>query len=259
MLFILSTAPFVFIASETCPALQVSFFDLGLAALVFILVILFIGAVELLRKRLNLGTYTTRRAIHLFAGDSILFVPFFSSVGYPLLLPIGMGVVTALSFALSKQSFLAQSMVDEKRYSRLHAYGPVFYIISIAVLLLAFWSQRPIIMAATMVMAWGDGSASAITPSLKKRHLYPFSDKSIEGSTMMFIFAFLGALVAYSLALSTGIVSANLVSVLGLCLLGAFVGTVAEALTIGPIRAFDNFTVPFACAIALFLATPLTI
>jgi phytol kinase len=237
--------------------LQISLYDLGLASLVFALVILFIGAVELLRKKLNLGTYTTRRAIHLFAGDSILFVPFFSSVIYPLLLPIGMGVVTALSFALSKQSFLTQSMVDEKRYSRLHAYGPVFYIISIAALLLALWSERPIIMAATMVMAWGDGAASAITPSLKKRHLYPFSDKSLEGSTMMFVFAFLGALVAYSLALYTGVISATLISVLGLCALGAAVGTVAEALTVGPIRAFDNFTVPFACAIALFLATPL--
>jgi len=237
--------------------LQISLYDLGLAALVFVLVIILIGAVELLRRKLNLGAYTTRRAIHLFAGDSILFVPFFSSVMYPLLLPIGMGVITALSFALRKQSFLTQSMIDEKRYSRLHAYGPVFYIISIAVLLLALWSQRPIIMAATMVMAWGDGAASAITPSLKKRHLYPFSDKSLEGSTMMFIFALLGALVAYSLALHAGIMSANLVSVLGLCVLAALAGTGAEALTVGPIRAFDNFTVPFVCAVALFFATPL--
>jgi len=236
--------------------LQVSLPDLGLVVLVFVLVILLIGAVELLRRKLNLGAYATRRAIHLFAGDSILFVPFFSSVIYPLLLPIGMGIITALSFASRKQSFLTQSMIDEKRYSRLHAYGPVFYIISIGVLLLALWSQKPIIMAATMVMAWGDGAASAITPSLRNRHLYRFSDKSFEGSAMMFIFAFLGALVAYSLALYTGIMSASLISVLALCALGALVGTVAEALTVGPIRAFDNFTVPFACAIALFLVTP---
>jgi phytol kinase len=235
----------------------VSLFDLGLAALVFVFVFLMIGAVELLRKKLNLGAYTTRRAIHLFAGVSILFVPFFSSVIYPLLLPIGMGVITALSFALRKQSFLTQSMIDEKRYSRLHAYGPVFYIMSIGLLLIAFWSQRPIIMAATMVMAWGDGAASSITPSLKKRHLYPFSDKSFEGSALMFVFAFLGALVSYSLSLCTGIILASTTSILMLCALGAFVGTVAEALTVGPIRAFDNFTVPFACAIALFLATPL--
>ena len=259
MLFILSKAAFVYITSETCLALQVSLFDLGLAVLVFVLVILLIGMVELLRRKLNLGAYTTRRAIHLLAGDSILFVPFFSNVIYPLLLPIGMGVITALSFALRKGSFLTQSMIDEKRYSRLHSYGPVFYIISIGVLLLALWSQRPIVMAATMVMAWGDGAASALTPSLKKRHLYPFSDKSFEGSAMMFVFAFLGALVAYVIALSTGIMSASLVSVLTLCALGATAGTVAEALTVGPIRAFDNFTVPFACALALFLVTPLVV
>ncbi len=259
MLFNLTRATIVYIASETGCTLQVSLFDLGLVVVVFVLVILLIAVSEFLRKRYNLGAYTTRRAIHLLAGDSILLLPFFSNVIYPLLLPIGMGLMTGLSFALRKQSFLTQSMVDEKRYSRLHAYGPVFYIISIGVLLIALWSQKPIVMAATMVMAWGDGAASAITPSLRKRHLYPFSDKSLEGSAMMFIFAFLGALLSYTIAASAGIFSASVSSILLLCTLGALVGTVAEALTLGPIRAFDNFTVPFACAAALYLATPLVV
>ncbi|WP_455285785.1 hypothetical protein [[Eubacterium] cellulosolvens] len=237
--------------------MKVSLFDLGLVAIVFVLVILLIAVSELLRKKLDLGAYTTRRTIHLLAGDAILLLPFFSDVIYPLLLPIGMGLMTGLSFATRKQSFLAQSMVDETRYSRVHAYGPVFYIVSIGVLLLALWSQKPIVMAATMVMAWGDGAASAITPSLQKRHLYPFSDKSLEGTAMMFVFAFLGALASYLVAASTGILSASLSSILTLCIVAAFFGTVAEALTLGPIRAFDNFTVPFACAVALYLATPL--
>ena len=237
--------------------MQGSIFDLGLVAAVYVLVILIIGISEFLRKRLNLGAYTTRRAIHLLAGDIILLIPFFSSVIYPLLIPIGLGLMTALSFATRKGSFITQTMVDEKRYSRLHAYGPVFYIISIGVLLLSLWSQKPIVMAATMVMAWGDGAASAITPSLKKRHVYPISDKSLEGSTMMFVFAFLGALLSYLVAMWTGIIPANLSSIILLSVIGAFVGTVAEALTLGPIRAFDNFTVPFTCAAALYLVTPM--
>jgi phytol kinase len=237
--------------------LQVSLFDLGLVVAVYVLVILIIGISELLRKRLNLGAYTTRRAIHLLAGDIILLIPFFSSVTYPLLIPIGLGLMITLSFALRKGSFMTQTMVDEKRYSKLHAYGPVFYIISIGILLLALWSQKPIVMAATMVMAWGDGAASAITPSLKKRHVYPISDKSLEGSSMMFVFAFLGALLSYLVAMWTGIIPANLSSIILLSVIGAFVGTVAEALTLGPIRAFDNFTVPFTCAAALYLVTPM--
>ena len=237
--------------------LQVSLFDLGLVVAVYVLVILIIGISELLRKRLNLGAYTTRRAIHLLAGDIILLIPFFSSVTYPLLIPIGLGLMITLSFALRKGSFMTQTMVDEKRYSKLHAYGPVFYIISIGILLLALWSQKPVVMAATMVMAWGDGAASAITPSLKRRHVYPISDKSLEGSSMMFVFAFLGALVSYLVAMWTGIIPANLSSIILLSVIGAFVGTVAEALTLGPIRAFDNFTVPFTCAAALYLVTPM--
>jgi phytol kinase len=237
--------------------LQVSLFDLGLVVAVYVLVILIIGISELLRKRLNLGAYTTRRAIHLLAGDIILLIPFFSSVIYPLLIPIGLGLMITLSFALRKGSFMTQTMVDEKRYSKLHAYGPVFYIISIGILLLALWSQKPVVMAATMVMAWGDSAASAITPSLKRRHVYPISDKSLEGSSMMFVFAFLGALVSYLVAMWTGIIPANLSSIVMLSVIGAFVGTVAEALTLGPIRAFDNFTVPFTCAAALYLVTPM--
>jgi len=239
--------------------MELSLPDLGLVVVVFVLVVLLIAVSEFLRKKLNLGAYTTRRAIHLLAGDAILLLPFFSNVIYPLLLPIGMGLMTGLAFAVRKQSFLTQSMVDETRYSRLHGYGPVFYIISIGVLLIALWSQKPIVMAATMMMAWGDGAASAITPSLKKRHLYPFSDKSFEGSAMMFIFAFLGALLSYSIAVSTGIMFASLGSILVLCTIGALVGTVAEALTLSHVRAFDNFTVPFTCAVALYLVTPLVV
>jgi len=117
------------------------------------MVILVIAVSEFLRKRLNLGTYTTRRAINLLAGDTILLLLFLSSVVYPLLLPIGMGLMTALAFTSRPGTFLTQTTIDEKRYSRLHAYGPVFYIVSIGVLVLALWSQKPIAIAATMVMA----------------------------------------------------------------------------------------------------------
>jgi len=236
--------------------LQVSLFDLALVVAVYVLVILIIGISELLRKKLSLGAYTTRRAIHLLSGDIILLIPFFSSVVYPLLIPIGLGLMITLSFALRKGSFMTQTMIDEKRYSKLHAYGPVFYIISVGILLLLLWSQKPIVMASTMVMAWGDGAASAITPSLKRRHVYPISDKSLEGSSMMFVFAFMGALLSYLVAMWTGITSTSLSSIILLSMIGAFAGTVAEALTLGPIRAFDNFTVPFTCAAALYLLTP---
>ena len=236
--------------------LQVSLFDLALVVAVYVLVILIIGISELLRKKLSLGAYTTRRAIHLLSGDIILLIPFFSSVVYPLLIPIGLGLMITLSFALRKGSFMTQTMIDEKRYSKLHAYGPVFYVISVGILLLLLWSQKPIVMASTMVMAWGDGAASAITPSLKRRHVYPISDKSLEGSSMMFVFAFMGALLSYLVAMWTGITSTSLSSIILLSMIGAFAGTVAEALTLGPIRAFDNFTVPFTCAAALYLLTP---
>jgi phytol kinase len=234
--------------------------DLGLVAVVYVYVVLLIAASEYARKRWNLSAYTTRRTIHLLAGDIILpLLPFFTSLAYIMLIPIGLGLMTGLAFALKPQSFLTKSMVDTKRYSRLHAYGPVFYIISIGVLLATLWTQKPIIMAATMIMAWGDGAASAIAPSLKKKHTYPISDKTVEGSAIMFVAALSGALVAYLIATLSGMITAGVGSILTLCFVGALVGTIAEALTLGPLRPFDNFTVPFTSAIALCLVTPLVV
>jgi len=233
--------------------MAVSWFDIGLVVLVYIIVFLIIAVSEYCRRRLNLGPLTTRHTIHLLAGMTLFFLPFFSDWYYPFLIPVGIGAVTAIALMFKKQSFITASMVDEKEYSRAHAFGPVYYIISIGVLVALAWSFRHIVMASIMIMAWGDGGAATFAPLLRRRHRYPNSDKTVEGSIIMFILSYLGALLAYTFSIQSGILSVDMLTVAYACLVGALVGTIVEAVTVGPIKPFDNFTVPFSSAIAMYL------
>jgi len=231
----------------------ISWLDIELVVLVYIIVFLIIAISEYCRRRLNLGPLTTRHAIHLFAGMALFFLPFFSDWYYPFLIPLGIGAVTVTAFIFKKRSFITTSMVDENKYSRAHAFGPIYYIISIGVLVALAWNFRHIVIASIMIMAWGDGGAATFAPLLRRRHRYPNSDKTVEGSIIMFILSYLGALLAYTISIQSRILNLDVLTVALTCLVGAAVGTIVEAVTAGPIKPFDNFTVPFSSAIAMYV------
>jgi phytol kinase len=233
--------------------MAISWFDIELVVLVYIIVFLIIAISEYCRRRLNLGPLTTRHAIHLFAGMALFFLPFFSDWYYPFLVPLGIGALTGTAFMFKKGSFITTSMVDEKKYSRAHAFGPVYYIISIGILVASAWNFRHIVIASIMIMAWGDGGAATFAPMLRRRHRYPNSEKTVEGSIIMFILSYLGALLAYAVSIQSGILSVDMLTLALTCLVGAFVGTIVEAVTVGLVKPFDNFTVPFSSAIAMYV------
>jgi len=68
----------------------------------------------------------------------------------------------------------------------------------------------------------------------------------------MFILSYLGALLAYTVSIQSGILSIDMLTVALTCLIGALVGAIVEAVTVGPIKHFHNFTVPFSSAIAMY-------
>lgn len=232
---------------------MISLVDVMLVVLVYVIVLLIIVISEYARKKFDLRATSTRHAIHLLAGDNMLLLPFFSAVYYPLMLPTGLALMTIYSFRRSRRDIMARTMIDDE-YDRLHAYGPLYYIISTAILLVTLWDVRHIAMAAVMIMAWGDGSASLLGTRFKRRHVYPHSSKSVEGSIVMLLFSTLGALLAMIISLQTSIVATSMTNIALLSLTGAVVGTIVEACTVGPLKAFDNFTVPLSAAAAMYIA-----
>ncbi|RLE80373.1 MAG: hypothetical protein DRJ52_06550 [Thermoprotei archaeon] len=238
----------------------ISVYDILLVVAVYIYVMVLIYVSELLRRTKGLSAAFTRRMIHLFAGDAILLLPLFSHWIYPFMIPLGLAILVSLVFTFKKSSFITTSMIEEGDVV-LHAYGPVYYILSILIMVPLFWGKGGelsfIAATAAMVMAWGDGTASLIPKKLKKVHKYPFSDKSFEGSLSMFVFSFLGSLLALVLCNLWGGVPRPLMihEVFLLALISAVTGTVVEAITLGPLRHFDNFTVPFAVAAVLYIVS----
>jgi len=227
-----------------------SFLDLTLVIAIYFYVLLLIVVSSILVERKHLGTAFTRRTIHLLAGDAFLLLPLFTSPWYPATIPIGLALITVYSFKFRKESAITRSMV-EKEDTLLHAYGPVYYILSIFILLFWLWERKDVAMSAVMVMAWGDGAASLVPKKLEKVHRYPFSDKTLEGTLTMFAFGFLGSVVAFILATYLGVRVFTLSEILILAAFASAVGAIAEALTLGPLRSFDNLTVPLLTALAL--------
>ncbi len=229
--------------------LGVSLKDLAILLAVYIYVLCTIGVGELIRRR---GKHPgiTRKMIHFLAGDAIIILPMFSSPIWPALIPIGLGLVVALAFTFLKKSPITTAMI-EPGDAAVHAYGPVYYIISILILVLAFWEWKLPAMAATFIMAWGDGAATLVAKRFRKRHVFPWGDKSLEGSLGMLLFSLAGSLLSLAACIAFG-VQIPPVDGLVACIVGSLVGTLVEAVTVGAMRPFDNFTVPLASALAIW-------
>ncbi|MBS7645729.1 MAG: hypothetical protein QXR65_08350 [Candidatus Bathyarchaeia archaeon] len=223
--------------------------DAALVAIIYLYVVSLIALAYFLRSKRGLSSKTTRHMIHIFAGDSILSLPLFSSWWYPFTLPLGLSFMVGLG--LARGGALRRLMVEESGYSRLHVFGPLYYVISIGLLVPLTWDLKPVGMAAVMIMAWGDGAAAALAPRIRNRHKYPFSDKSVEGSLIMLLSAFLGSLLAWVVAAYAGATLMEPPRFLMVAFAGAAAGTVVEALSIGPLKPFDNFTVPLISALTM--------
>lgn len=215
--------------------------DLVIIVLAYIFAVL--GIAQWLRSRFSADT--TRRIVHILAADIIVVLPLFASLRWVLMIPAILAVVVVVGLALGLP--IRRSLVTEGD-NPLHAYGPVYYIISIAIMIAVFGTKSHIPIAATFVMAWGDGFAALIGRNLGYHRL--FNGKSLEGFLAFFAFSFLGVVV--SLTFWSHFSGLSL-PVLGLALVGALTGSLIEIASIGKLAPFDNFTVPLGVALVLFL------
>ncbi len=232
--------------------IELPFKDIIMVIVVYAITFLIVGIVKFAESKDLISQIASRDVVHIACGGTILFLPLFSDWFYPLLLPLGVALLVI--FGLSKPSKgISSLIVNDIQYSKLHSLGPLYYMISVAILIPLFWNKMVVIMAAVMIMAWGDGSASLIAPRIKTRHKYPWSDKSFEGSLLVLVLGFAGALTAWIVGFMFGVSSLPISRIVAISFIGAIVGCIAEAASIGPLRAFDNFTVPILSALAMFL------
>ncbi len=233
--------------------MQISFFDVFLVLFVYVILFAIIRILYLLQKRLHLSSITTRNIIHITSGNTMLLLPFFSHWFYPFFIPLGMAILVGTRLLLNSEGTIRNLMVDENRYSKLHSLGPLYYIIMIGVLVPLTWQIKYVGMASILILAWGDGTASLVSQKIKNRHQYPWGDKSLEGSVIMLIFGFLGALVGLTVGMIGAYNSINGIKIANIAIFGAIVATIVEAFSEGHFKPFDNITVPTFSALAIYL------
>jgi len=222
---------------------------------VVVYVIGLIMLAEKIREKKNLSPYFTRRIIHLFAGDSIVVLPLFKHPIYPIIVTVILALMVFIGLSRPNNPLSKTMVVTE--YDKLHVYGPLYYILSIMLLVLFLYNRPDIVVASTMIMAWGDGFASLIPAKIGKPHMI-FNRgikwrKSIEGSLSMFIFGFIGALIGLILMSVISGYPLNIIDYIPKLLIACIGATLVELFSVGVLASFDNFTVPFASAVILLL------
>lgn len=226
-----------------------------LVVMVLLYVIGLIIVAERIRVKKGLPSYFTRRMIHLFAGDSIIVLPLFKHPVYPIIITVILALMVSIGLSRPNNPLSKTMVVSE--YDKLHVYGPLYYIISILLLVVLFYNKPEIVIAATMIMAWGDGFASLIPAKLNKVHMI-FNRgikwrKSIEGSLSMFLFGFIGALIGLTLMVILTGYPVNISEFIPKLIVACTAATIVELLSIGVLASFDNFTVPLVSAAVLLL------
>jgi len=227
-------------------------------ALIYAVVILTIADVG--RRKMNLGSDFTRKMVHLFAGAAIWTVPFFP---HPWIATF-VGLVFVIMLALANTErfgrfFAAMARPEDLEHGSVR--GPFWYAVSITILTAIFtftgYEEYYFIAgAAIMIMMLGDGMSAPIGMKYGARHTREIfgSKRSLEGCLALFIFGFVGAVVAFwwfgIFSLTVFTPGTGHVNMILLALIGAFTATIVEL--VSP-KGTDNITLPMISCIVMFL------
>ncbi|MFW9851046.1 MAG: diacylglycerol/polyprenol kinase family protein [Candidatus Thorarchaeota archaeon] len=229
-------------------------------AVLYALLVLVIGDVA--RRKLNVGSDFTRKIVHLFAGAAVWTVPYYthSYVATFVALLFTIFLIFASNERFSK-FFSAMARPEDVEHGSVR--GPFWYACSITILtgIFTFLQLDTIyfIAAASIhMMMFGDGLSAPIGMKYGKNHTVTIlgSKRSLQGSIALFVFAFLGAMLAFwffgiynygTLAPSGSILWTQI-------LITALVGSLAATLVefVSP-KGTDNITLPFTTCVVMLI------
>ncbi|MFW9767202.1 MAG: diacylglycerol/polyprenol kinase family protein [Candidatus Thorarchaeota archaeon] len=248
--------------------MQVEFMiELGDVIVYFIAVfyaVIVLTIADLARKKLNLGSESTRRIVHLFAGAAIWTVPYYPHPWVATLVALTFVIMLGLANTDRFSGFFA-AMARPEDLENNSVRGPFWYAVSITILTGYFtfigWQDLYFIPAAAIhIMMLGDGMSAPIGMKYgaNSTRVVFGSNRSIPGTLAVFVFGFIGSLVAFwwfgIISSSAFIGSGGIIlwsMMIGLALVGAITGTVVEFLS--P-KGTDNITLPMITCLVMFIA-----
>jgi phytol kinase len=125
--------------------------------------------------------------------------------------------------------------------------GPLFYGIVFVMLTIIYWKDSPVGIIALMLICGGDGMAD-IMGSKYKSALLPWSkQKSLLGSTAMFLGGWIFSFGMIAVFISAGVFYYQMDQILLPITIMVVLGTMVESL---PFQDIDNLTIPLVSMIA---------
>jgi len=247
--------------------MQVEFMiELGDIIVYFIAVfyaVIVLTIADLARKKLNLGSESTRRIVHLFAGAAIWTVPYYPHPWVATLVALTFVIMLALANTDRFSGFFA-AMARPEDLENNSVRGPFWYAVSITLLtgiftFTGFHMLYFIPAAAIHIMMLGDGMSAPIGMKYgaSSTRVIFGSNRSLPGTLSVFVFGFLGSALAFwwfgIVSVEVFVVGGNILwfEIFILAMVGALIGTIVEF--VSP-KGTDNVTLPLISCLALFLA-----
>jgi dolichol kinase len=240
----------------------VEFADIAVYFIAVIYAVIILTTADLARRKMNWGSEFTRRIVHLFAGMAIWTVPYYPHPWVATLVALTFVVMLALAnHERFSKFFEAMARPEDLEHGSVR--GPLWYAVSITILTAAFtftgYDNFYFIAAAAIhIMMFGDGMSAPIGMryGANSTQVIFGSKRSIPGCAAVFIFGFLGALLAFWFF---GIVNYGVfvdggnilwTQMVLLALVGAVTATIVE--TISP-KGTDNILLPLITCIIMLL------
>ncbi len=208
-----------------------------------ILLILFFA--EMLLKLIRWHSHNTRRLVHILVGCLVCTAPFIFESRAPVLVIAGIFIVLNI---LALKFNLISSIHETDRIS----YGTVYFPVSFFILVFWFWDKDPAILLTSMlIMAFADPVASWVGESRKKPIIFRIlsEKKSLQGSTAMFLVAFIAAI--FSMKIFRGVFIQPDISWQTAVVFGFFTAIYSAGAETISHRGTDNLMVPIGTAVIL--------
>ncbi|MHA2058795.1 MAG: diacylglycerol/polyprenol kinase family protein [Candidatus Thorarchaeota archaeon] len=219
---------------------------------------------DIARKKRNLGSEVTRRIVHLFAGAAIWTVPYYPHPWVATLVALTFVIMLGLANTDRFSGFFA-AMARPEDTENNSVRGPFWYAVSITILtgiftFTGYYEFYFIAGAAIHIMMFGDGMSAPIGMKYGQnstREIFG-SKRSVPGTLAVFIFGFLGSLLAFwwfgifSLADPVFVTGGNILwfEMVVLALIGAITATLVEF--VSP-KGTDNITLPLIACLVMFI------
>ena len=225
--------------------------NLVVTALTFIYVFGLVALLNLCVTKFALPPDISRKMTHIGAGSMIGFLSLYNDSHWSKYLNVAIFIVwiVLLSFKglfANKDDEAVKTMTRNGDRRELLK-GPLYFVIVATVCGTLFYKTLPGIVAMS-TLGWGDGIAPIIGSRYGKLKYKIFSDKTLEGSLSMLIFAFAASIFFVWLILPSKL---NIIQILFVSL----IATLAEAFS--P-KEIDNILIPVVVIIVLFLVYSLS-